>query len=119
MTAPSTPLEVVQHLSTLTGELRDKTTQYRHAELDMVTKRHAADMCEARAYLRAGGPVEERKRKASTHAELEENAALVAEALVRVLKAEIRQIETRIEVGRSYGATVRAEFKVLDYQGAP
>lgn len=117
--APSTPVEVVQHLSALTGELRDRTAAYRLAEKDAATKRHHADMVEARAYLRADGPVEERKRRAATHAEVEEGQALVAEALVRVLKAEIREIETRIEVGRTYGATVRAELKTLSYEGTP
>lgn len=110
---------MVKQLSSLTGELQGKTNAYRHAEKDMVTKRHAADMAEARAYLRADGPVEERKRKAAVACELEEGQALVAEALVRVLKAEIREIETRIDVGRTYGATVRAELKTLDYSGVP
>lgn len=115
MTAPSTPAEVVRNLSALTGELRGKSTAYRQAELDCAIKRHAADMAEARAYLRANGPVEERKRLAAVAAELEEGLALVAESLVRVLKAEIRELETRIDVGRTYGATVRAELKALDY----
>ena len=117
--APATPGEVVRNLSELTGELRAKTTAYRHAEHDAAIKRHTADMAEARAYLRSDGPVEERKRKAAVAAELEEGKAVVAEALVRVLKAEIREIDTRIDVGRTYGATVRAELKTIGYEGNP
>jgi len=113
---PATPGEVVRNLSALTGELRQRTAAYRAAEHDAAAKRHAADLAEARAYLRAVGPVEERKREARIFAELEEGKAAVAEALVRVLKAEIREIETRIDVGRTYGATVRAELKTLGWE---
>lgn len=119
MTAPATPAEVVRNLAALTRELHDKTQAYRHAEFDAAQKRHAADMAEARSYLRNNGPVEERKRRAKVDADLEEDQALVAEAVIRVLRAEIREIETRIEVGRSYGATVRAELKTLGYEGTP
>ena len=46
----------------------------------------------------------------------EEMDALVAEALARHLKAKIRSIESRIEIGRSYGAAIRAELRTLPGQ---
>jgi hypothetical protein len=113
MTAPSTANEVIANLTRLTGELRDRTSAYRAAETDAAMKRHAADIAEARAFLAASGPVEQRKNEAKIDADRQEGDALVAEALVRILRAEIRSIETRIEVGRTYGATVRAEMKTL------
>jgi hypothetical protein len=119
MTAPATPTEVVRNLSELTKELRDKTTAYRAAEFDMVEKRHAANMVDVRTFLRTDGPMELRKKTAEQSADRAENDALVAEAMVRVLKAEIRSIETRIDVGRTFGATVRAELKTLGYDPAP
>lgn len=112
---PATANEVVKNLSDLTRELRDTTSSYRLAEHDAALKRHGADMCEARAFLSTDGSVEFRKNTAKLAADQLEGAALVAEALVRVLRAEIRSIETRIEVGRTYGATVRAELKTVGY----
>jgi hypothetical protein len=117
MTAPATPNDVVRNLAELTRELRDKTSAYRSAELDAAMKRHGADMVEARAFLSCDGSVEFRKNTAKVAADRAEGDALVAEALVRILKAEIRSIETRIDVGRTFGATVRAELKTLSYGG--
>lgn len=115
MTAPATANQVVANLSELTRELRDKTSAYRSAELNAAEKRHAADMVESRAFLTADGAMDIRKHIARVAVDRPENDALVAEALVRVLRAEIRSIETRIEVGRTYGATVRAELKTVGY----
>jgi hypothetical protein len=119
VTAPSTANEVVLALTSLTRELRDKVAAYRHAELDAALKRHAADLAEARAFLSAEGSVEQRKRLAEVDSADVEGEALVAEAVVRVIKAELRAIETRIEVGRTYGATVRAELSTIGYQEHP
>jgi hypothetical protein len=116
---PATANEVIRNLADLTRELRDKTSAYRGAEHDAAVKRHAANMIEARAFLAAEGSVEFRKNTAKVAAGHAEGEALVAEALVRILRAEIRSIETRIEVGRSYGATVRAELKTLYYPDTP
>jgi hypothetical protein len=119
MAAPATPADVVHNLSELTGVLRSKTNAYRTAEADMARKRHAADMAEARAYLRAEGTIEDKKRTAKLSAELEEGPALVAEALVRVLKYEIREIQTLIDIGRTYSANIRAELQTLGYDPTP
>jgi hypothetical protein len=115
VSAPATPVDVVRNLSALTAELQQLTTSLRAAERDAATKRHAADMAESRAFLSAEGAMELRKHQARVAADQQEGAALVAEALVRVLRQEIRAIETRIDVGRTYGATVRAELKTLGY----
>jgi hypothetical protein len=110
VTAPSTANEVVLALAALTRELRDRVAAYRHAELDAAPKRHRANLAEARAFLSAEGSVEQRKRLAEIAAEEAEGHALVAEAVVRIIKAELRALDTRIEVGRSYGAAIRAEL---------
>lgn len=119
MTAPATPVDVVRHLTNLTGELASHVTSLRAAEKDAAVKRHAADLAESRAFLAADGAMELRKHTARVQSERQEGEALVAEALVRVLRAEIRSIETRIDVGRTYGATVRAELQTLGYGGTP
>lgn len=116
MSEPLTPLQVVKHLGELTGQL-DRLVQFlKDADLDAAKKRHAADLAEAHAFLGAEGSVEARRRRAEIDCERVEAEALVAEALVRNLKAQIRAIELRIDVGRSYGTTIRAEFAALGYQ---
>lgn len=119
MTAPATAAQVVENLSRLTEELRGAVAGFRAAERDAAVKRHKADMAESRAFLAADGPMEIRKHTARVAADRIEGEALVAEALVRVLRAEIRAIETRIDVGRTYGASVRAELKTLGYGESP
>jgi len=119
MSAPATPVDVVRNLSALTDELRFRTAALRDAEHDAALKRHAADMAESRAFLAADGAMELRKHQARVAADDKEGDAKVAEALVRVLRQEIRAIETRIDVGRTYGATVRAELKTLSYGETP
>jgi hypothetical protein len=119
MTAPASAAEVVRNLAALTEELRRTVTAFRHAEKDAAGKRHAANQIESRAFLRAEGPMDVRRHQARVETDQAENDALVAEALVRVLRAEIRSIETRIDVGRTYGASVRAELKTLGMDGQP
>jgi hypothetical protein len=117
--APQTPVDVVRQLSALTGELRGHVDQLALAERDMVEKRHAADMAEARAFLNADGAMDMRRMRAKVAAGDKELEALVAESLVRVLKARIKATEIRIDVGRTYGATLRAELSTLGYDPAP
>lgn len=113
--APSTPLQVSQALSRALERLQDNVRFYAQAELDMVQKRHAADMVEAKAFLSAAGSVERRRMEARVEAERVELEALVAESVVRTCKAKIRAIEAEIDIARTYGATVRAEFQVMGY----
>lgn len=119
MTTPSTANDVVRNLTALTESLRATVAAFRAAEKDAAQKRHAADMTESRAFLNADGAMDLRKHTARVAADKAEGEALVAEALVRVLRAEIRSIETRIDVGRTYGATVRAELKTVGYEDTP
>jgi hypothetical protein len=112
----TTPLEVVQQLGELTRRLDVLVRELRDAEFDAARKRHAADMAESRAFLAAEGAMDIRRHAARVAAEREEGEALVAEALVRVLRADIRAVDTRIDVGRTFGATVRAELKTVGYQ---
>jgi hypothetical protein len=108
-----TPLQVVKQLTELTVQLDRTVAALKAAERDCAEKRHAADMAESRAFLAADGAMDLRRHTARVAADRPEQEALVAEALVRVLRQEIRAIDTRIDVGRTYGATVRAEFKVM------
>lgn len=113
MTTPATANEVVTNLTELTRELRELTGVYRKAEIDAARKRRAADRAESVAFVNADGSMDIRKHLARNAAADLEDEALVAEAVVRAVRQEIRQIETRIEVGRTYGAVMRAELQTL------
>lgn len=113
-----TPQQVVTHLTRLSQDLDQIVDMLRTADEDAVNKRHAADVAESLAFVEADGSMELRKHKARLEAANKEKDALVAEALVRHLKAKIRATETRIDVGRSYGAVVRAEMSAMPYTGS-
>lgn len=106
---------MVQRLAQLVGELKRLTGELARLEMDAVVQRHAADVAEAKAFLRADGPVDQRRKEARLAAARELLEADTAEALLRVCKARIRATETEIDVGRTYGATVRAELQTLGY----
>ena len=110
-----TPEDVVRQLSALGIELDMAVSQLKDAEVEAVTKRHKADMVESRAFLAAEGAMELRKHTSRVAADEIEGEALVAEAVVRHLRTHIRALDSRIEIGRSYGAAVRAELKALGY----
>lgn len=114
-----TPNEVVMQLSELGRELDAVVTTLKDLEQEVVTKRHAADIAESKAFVSAEGSMEYRKHAARLVAAPEEGEALVAEATLRYMRTKIRAIDTRIEIGRSYGAAVRAEFKTLAYSETP
>lgn len=116
---PSTPVEVVQRLSQLVGELRGQVDELERLESMAVVARHAAEVGEAKAFLKAQGSVEVRRKLAIVAVEAERLEADTAEAMLRLCKARIRAIETEIEVGRTYGATVRAEMQTMAYSPHP
>lgn len=115
---PVTPAEIVRTLSDLTKELDRLVKELKAAEHVAAIDRHAADLAESRAFLVAEGAMDMRKHKARVESEQQELAALTAEAEVRGLRAQVRAVETRIDVGRSFGAAVRAELKTLGYEGS-
>lgn len=110
-----TPNQVVLKLAGFGRDLDSAVKALQFAEQDAVKKRHAADMAESRAFLAADGPMDVRKHTARVEAGPLEEQALVAEAVLRYLKTQIRAIDTQIEIGRSYGAAVRAELKSFNY----
>lgn len=111
-----TPNQIVMQLASLARDMDALVDQLKIADDDAVRKRHAADQAESHAFLNAEGPMDIRKHEARVAVADKELDALVAEALVRHLRKKIGAIDTRIEVGRSMGATVRAELETLGSQ---
>jgi hypothetical protein len=113
MSAPTSAAGVLSQLGELARQLSEVVTSYQVAENDAAKKRVAADLAESRAFLAADGTVDFRKHTARVASERQEFDAVVAEALVRSLRQRIKELEIRIDVGRTYGASLRAELKTL------
>jgi hypothetical protein len=111
-----TPAVISRQLQELGRELDFLVKQLKEADVDAINKRSAADTAESMAFLEAEGSVESRKHTASLAASTKEHEAQIAEALVRHLRRSLSAVETRIEIGRSLGAAVRAEMAALPYQ---
>jgi hypothetical protein len=110
---PENATEVVQHLASLALELNNKVAAIRTAERDFVEKRGAADLAYSREYLAAEGSIDARRHQATIKTFRQRMDADVAEAVVRHLRREIDALRVRIDVGRSYGAAIRAELSAL------
>lgn len=114
---PQSPNDVVIQLAALSRELDERTRDLNEADVAAVNAREAAKLAEAKAFLAADGSVEARKSKAVIQTHEIRLAAEVAEAGVRGLQRTIRTLQTRIEVGRTYGATLRSEMALAGYGG--
>lgn len=110
MTAPANATEIALHLARLARDLDDTVRQLETADRDAVQKRAAFDLAYSRAFVGAEGAVDQRKHLAVIATERVRMDADVADALVRHLRRRIDAIKTRIDVGRSYSAAIRAEL---------
>ena len=108
-----TATAISRHLSEMGRQLDITVGMLRDADLDAVHKRSAADTAESLAFVDADGSMDLRKHTARLAASSKEHDALVAEALVRHMRTKVRALETRIDVGRSMGAALRAELNTL------
>lgn len=117
MTAPATATEVVQNLARLARELDQTVRALEMADRDWVEKNAAADLAFSRAYMAATGSIEARKHTAVIETHQQRLAAEVAEAVVRHLRRHIDALKVRVDVGRSYGAAVRAEIALGGQDG--
>jgi len=106
--------DVVLRLMELGRELDAAIDTLKDAELDAVTKRNAADLAESHAFVNADGAMDMRKHLARIEAADAELAAVIAEAVLRHLRARIKAIEIRVDLGRSLNAALRAELGTFD-----
>lgn len=113
MSAPSTPLEVIQQLTRLVASLDSVSTELSKAEIDAVHAAKNAERSYDLAYMAASGPVEARKATARLQGWQAALDADLADVTVRRLKRDLDIIRMRIDVGRTYSATVRAELASL------
>lgn len=113
---PTTPLDVGRWLSTLTHEIGEKLDELRDADLEATRAKADYDRAVAVAFKQCSGSVEARRHMTTEMCHGRRLAAEEAACRVRDLKARIRLLETRIDVGRSWGAALRAEMAALPWQ---
>lgn len=119
MTAPSTPTEVAQQLARLARELDQCVKALEFADRDATEKRAGFDLAFSRAFIAETGSVDQRKHLAVIACHAQRLDADVADALVRHLRRQIDAVKVRIDVGRSYGAAVRAEISLAGQGDGP
>lgn len=112
MSGTLSPNQVAAQLAQLARDLDTTVDQLKTADADATEKRSAADLAHSRAFLNASGAMDLRKHEAIIQTGQQRLDADVADALVRHLRRRIDAIRVRIDVGRSYGAALRAEISL-------
>lgn len=110
---PHTPNDIALQLSRLARDLDDTVRQLEAADRDAVEKRAAYDLAYSRVFISAEGSVDLRKHQATKATHDLRLAADVADALVRHLRRRLDALKVRIDVGRSLGAAIRSEIRLL------
>lgn len=110
--APINATDVALQLGRLARELDDTVRALEMADRDATEKRAAADLAFSRTFVGEAGAVDQRKHLAVIATHQQRLTADVADTVVRHLRRRIDAIKTRIDVGRSYGAAVRAEISL-------
>jgi len=109
----ASPVEVIRNLGSLTAKMDSIVANLREAEHRAAEANAEATVAEAQAFLKAEGAMDVRRFKAKMDARGPLLTAELADVEVRCLKRELQSVMTRIEVGRTYAATVRAELTNL------
>lgn len=117
MRVPENTNEVALNLARLSRQLDEVKDELNRADMDHVHKRETAKLAEARTYLAAEGSIEARKRQTDLATHEERLAAEVAEATVRGLVRTMKTLQSRIDVGRTLGAGIRAEAQLTGFKG--
>ena len=112
MNVDITPNSAVLELTRLSRQLDEAGFKIRPAERESVNARHHFTVEFQKAFLAAEGSVQARQAQATIDTAELRVAAELAEAEVRILKSDIRILETRIEVGRSVVGVLRAEASI-------
>lgn len=101
---------VAMHLLELSRELAAMTGRLNDLDVKATGLAEDAKLAEAKAFVAAEGSVDFRKSTAVIGTHTIRLKARLAEAEVRGMQRTLRTLERRIDVGRTHGATVRAEI---------
>lgn len=111
--APANAVQVAQYLGSLAKELDVLVKQIGEEDSIATVMREQYLRAYASAWKAAMGSVEARKQIAISLTVEERMAAEMADCTVRDLRRKIDALRVRIDVGRSYGAAVRAEAELF------
>lgn len=117
--APATPMQVADHLSALGLRLDELVNEINAADAVYVAAKEKYTQARAVAYRHASGTGPAREALATETTHLFRLAAEEAELRVRQLRRQIDAIKIRIDIGRSFGAAIRAEMEVLKTSFGP
>lgn len=113
MNEPSTAMGVAQHLGKLAKELDDLVKKIGESDSIATVVREEYIRAYARAWRNCSGTAEARKQTSLDLTQAERLSAEMADCEVRDLRRQIDALRVRIDVGRSYGAAVRAEVELV------
>jgi hypothetical protein len=113
MSEQLTPNQVAGQLAQLARDLDALVTSIDEAEKHAVNAREDYTMAFAKAYLSSDGSIEARKHMSTVATHDKRIGAELAEQHVKALRRQIDSVRIRIDVGRSLGAALRAEFNTL------
>lgn len=106
-------MAVAQHLGDLAKELDALVKEIGEADHIATVLKEEYLRAYASAWRNSAGSVESRKQTALHLTQDERMAAETADCTVRDLRRKIDALKVRIDVGRSYGAAVRAEVELV------
>lgn len=110
-----TQQDIVLRLSELARLLDAKTQEIARLDETAVRAKARHEVAFARAFLSAVGSVDFRKQTAVLETADAKLDAEIGEAKVRAAREAIRTIRDQLDVGRSLGAAVRAEFQATGW----
>lgn len=109
MSRPLNAHEIATQLAERARELDKIVSDIADAERVAIHRREDYTLAYAQAFLTADGAMDIRRHKATQETHEARLNAELAEQLVKGLRRQIESVRTRIDVGRSLGAAVRAE----------
>lgn len=112
MTTPQTATDVAMNLASIARQLDQAVKDLRDLDEQSVRARSRFEVRFAQAFLSAEGSVDFRKQTSVLATESEKLDAEIADQRVRSQRALIDSLKVRIDVGRSYGAALKAEVSL-------
>ena len=109
---PLNPVEIEQQIMRLSNEIAASVSRYSAAYNEYLTKKHAYDLARAHAYMRAHGPVEERKMWVEIETERERAECDAADVAYKHADRQAKALEASLRAQQSVGASVRLMYGV-------
>jgi hypothetical protein len=110
---PTNPVQIGRWLGEITHHIGELVQDLGEADLEAARAKAEYDRAYAIAFRHASGSVESRRHTATEMCHGRRLAAEEAACRVRDIKNKIQHARDRIDVGRSYGAALRAEASAV------